>query len=139
MKRSKWIFFIWFAIGLMIQFSLPSSVGSKTGIAPGKSDRGDRWRIGYYQVSQSGSQEVKYGFLMSLSPNSHRHVGLFEAAVMVKVLNGAKPRNLTQVFEEPSLLAINLKTAELIGFYENLTLSVLASSDEFYREIIRSE
>ena len=89
--------------------------------------------------SQSGSQEVRYGLLMSLSPNSHRHVGLFEAAVIAKVLNGAKPRNLEQVFEEPSLLAINLKTAELIGFHNKLTLSVLASSDEFYQEIARPD
>lgn len=56
MKRSKWIFFIWIAIGLMIQFSLPSSVGSKIGIAPRKSDRGDRWRIGYYQ----GGEYIDY-------------------------------------------------------------------------------
>jgi len=38
MKRSKWIFVIWIAIGLIIQFSLPSSVGSETGIVPRKSD-----------------------------------------------------------------------------------------------------
>ena len=49
MKQSKWIFVIWAAIGLMIQFSLPTSVGSETGIAPRKSSRGERWRVGYYQ------------------------------------------------------------------------------------------
>ena len=111
--------------------------GVTTHSLPGLADVAIKRRIPTF--SQSGSEEVKYGLLMSLSPNSHRHVGLFEAAVMAKVLNGAKPRKLTQIFEEPSLLAINLKTAELIGFYENLTLSVLASSDEFYREIARSE
>ena len=89
--------------------------------------------------SQSGAHEVKYGLLMSLSPNAFHHVGIFEAAVIAKIFNGAKPRDLAQVFEEPSLLAINMKTAEMIGFYENLTADVLASSDVFYQEITQPE
>ena len=36
-------------------------------------------------------------------------------------------------------LAINLKTAGLIGFSINLPIEVLAAADEFYREIIRPE
>jgi len=48
-------------------------------------------------------------------------------------------RELPQVFEAPPNLAINLKTAELIGFSINLPIEVPAAADEFYREIIRPE
>ena len=89
--------------------------------------------------SQPGSDEVKYGLLLSLSRKSFRQVGLFEAAVIAKIFNNAKPRELPQVFEPSSTLAINLKTSELIGFSINLPIEVLAAADEFYREIIRPE
>ena len=77
--------------------------------------------------------------LLSLSQKSFRRVGLFEAAIIAKILNGAKPRKLPQVFEGSRTLAINLKTAELIGFSINLPIEVLAAADEFYREIINPE
>ena len=89
--------------------------------------------------SEPGSDEVKYGLLLSLSQKSFRQVGLFEAAIIAKIFNNAKPRELPQVFEASRTLAINLKTAELIGFSINLPIEVLAAADEFYREIIRPE
>jgi hypothetical protein len=61
-------------------------------------------------------------------------VGRFLAISMAKIFNGAKPRQLNQVFEEGPTIAINLKTAELIGLY--LSAEVLAASDEMYREIV---
>ena len=91
----------------------------------------------YYGVptfSQVGSREVKYGFLLSISrAQGFQPVGLFMAATFAKVFNGAKPRELNQVFEEAPNLAINLKTAEKVGLY--LYAEVLAASDEIYREI----
>lgn len=87
--------------------------------------------------SQAGSFEVKYGFLLSLSQISYQHVGKFHAQTIAKVFNGAKPNQLNQVFEEPIKLAVNLKTAEIIGFY--LNTRILAATDEFYREIINPE
>ncbi len=83
--------------------------------------------------SQLGSEEVRYGFLMSLSRPSFRPVGLFLAAIMAKVMNGATPRRLNQLFEEAPYIALNLKTAELIGLY--LYADVLAAADEIYRDI----
>ncbi len=83
--------------------------------------------------SQGGSREVGYGMLMSISRPSFKPVGRFLAATVAKVLNGAKPRQLTQLFEEPASIAINLKAAELIGLY--LYADVLAAADEIYREI----
>lgn len=83
--------------------------------------------------SQSGSREVGYGLLMSISRPSFKPVGRFLAATVAKVLNGAKPRQLPQLFEEPASIAINLMTAQLIGLY--LYADVLAAADEIYREI----
>ena len=53
--------------------------------------------------------------------------------VTAKVLNGARPGNLPQLYEEAPSIAINLKTAEVIGLY--LYADVLAAADEIYRDI----
>ena len=82
--------------------------------------------------SQAGSYEVKEGFFMSISrAGGYKPVGLFLAATIAKIFNGAKPRQLNQVFEEAPYIAINLKTAELIGQY--LNADILAAADELYR------
>lgn len=84
--------------------------------------------------SQFGSEEVKAGFLLSISrAGGFRPVGTFLAATMGKIFNGAQPRRLSQVFEDAPNIAINLKTAERIGLY--LYADVLAAADEIFREI----
>jgi len=84
--------------------------------------------------SQFGSKEVKTGFLLSISRSGgFRPAGRFFAATAAQIFNGAKPRQLNQVFEEAQKIAINLKTAEIIGFY--LHADILAAADEIYREI----
>lgn len=83
--------------------------------------------------SQSGSEEVKQGFLLSLSQAGFRYVGEFHAETFAKVFNGALPGQLDQLFEEPPKLAVNLKTAELVEFDPPLLL--LGATDEIYREI----
>ncbi len=84
--------------------------------------------------SQFGSKEVKYGFLMSISrAGGFKPAGRFFAATLSQIFNGAKPRQLNQVFEEAQNIAINLKTAELIGFY--LHADILAAADEIYSTI----
>ncbi len=84
--------------------------------------------------SQLGSQEVEWGFLLSLSQASYKYVGEFNAKVMAKVFNGAKPRQLEQLFEAPPKIAINLKTAEIIGF--NPPVDVMLAADEIYHDIV---
>ncbi len=86
--------------------------------------------------SQLGSAEVQKGLLLSISRGGHKHVGQFHAATFAKVFNGAKPRQLNQLFEEPPKFAINLKTAEEIGLY--LYADFLAAADEIYSEIDHS-
>ncbi len=83
--------------------------------------------------SQSGAKEVSYGVLLSISRPSFKPVGIFLAATAAKVLNGAKPGSLPQLYEEAPSIAINLKTAEVIGLY--LYADVLAAADQIYRDI----
>lgn len=83
--------------------------------------------------SQAGSDDVKKGMLLSISRGNFRPVGMFQAATMAKIFNGASPRRLNQLFEESPKLAINLKTAEVLGIY--LYADVLAAADEIYQEI----
>lgn len=84
--------------------------------------------------SQSGSTEVKYGFLLSLSQANFKYVGEFHAQTISKILNGAKPNKLPQLFEDPPKVAINLKTAEVIGF--NPPIVLLGAADEVFHEIV---
>ena len=83
--------------------------------------------------SQSGSEEVKNGFLVSLSQAGFKYIGEFHAQTFAKVFNGAKPSQLDQLFQEPPKIAINLKTAEIIGFDPPVVL--LGAADEIYRDI----
>lgn len=83
--------------------------------------------------SQLGSKEVQQGFLFSISRPGFKPAGLFLSATIAQVLNGAKPRQLTQVFEETPSIAINLKTAEIVGVY--LYADILAAADTIYRDI----
>jgi len=87
--------------------------------------------------SQSGSEEVKLGFLLSIAVADYKYVGQFYAGSIAKILNGAKPRQLDQVFEDPPKIAINLKTAELIGY--DPPVDVLGTADEIYQDIIKPE
>jgi ABC-type uncharacterized transport system substrate-binding protein len=85
--------------------------------------------------SQSGSEEVRFGFLVSISQGGFKYVGEFHAETFAKVFNGAYPNQLDQLFEEPPKIAINLKTAELIGF--NPPVVLLGAADEIFRSIAR--
>ena len=83
--------------------------------------------------SQSGSEEVKYGFLASISQAGFKYIGEYHAETIAKIFSGAVPRQLPQVFEEPPKIAINLKTAESIGF--NPPVDILLSADEIFNEV----
>lgn len=83
--------------------------------------------------SQSGSEEVQWGFLLSISQASFKYVGRYYAETIGKILNGARPRQLDQVFEGPPKIAINLRTAALIGF--DPPVDTLGAADEIFQEI----
>lgn len=83
--------------------------------------------------AQGRSEEVKAGFLLSISQAGFKYLGRFQAEVIAKIFNGAKPRQLDQLFEDPPKIAINLKTAEIIGY--DPPVDVLGAADEIYQEI----
>ncbi len=83
--------------------------------------------------SQTAASEVKAGFLMSIPPLDFNLPGLFSAQTIAKVFNGAKPRQIGQIYEAPPKIAINLKTADLLGL--EITTSILKQVDEVYDTI----
>ncbi len=84
--------------------------------------------------SQFGSEEVKQGFFLSTSrKGGFESAGRYFAVLIAQIFNGAAPRELNQIFEEKQNFAINLKTAESIGFY--LYADIIAAADEIYKEI----
>ena len=89
-------------------------------------------RHGIPTFSQAGSAEVELGLLMSLSRINFRKVGLFQAAIIANVFNGAKPGELVQVFEEPLNISFNIDTAVQIGFVPSADF--IAAADILYHE-----
>lgn len=80
--------------------------------------------------SMLGSEEVRRGVLMSMAQADYNPVGLFHAEVIARIFHGASPRELSQIWLSPAEIAINLKTAELIGF--DPPIDILLASDEVY-------
>ena len=83
--------------------------------------------------SMSSESEVKRGVLLSLAQAGYSHVGYFHAAVIARILNGAKPRALSMIWQAPARIALNLKTAELIGY--DPPVDILLACDEIYQTI----
>lgn len=83
--------------------------------------------------SQSGSAEVKLGVLMSIAQAGFKYVGVFHASTIGRIINGAVPRYLTQIYEEPPKIALNLETAKKIEY--NPPFDILLSADEIYEHI----
>ena len=87
--------------------------------------------------SMKGSEEVKYGVLMSISQAGFKYVGEFHAGVMARILNGAKPRDINQIWKAPPKIALNLKTAQTIGF--DPPVDILMASDEIFETVAVTE
>jgi ABC-type uncharacterized transport system substrate-binding protein len=83
--------------------------------------------------SQRGTDEVKYGALLSIARAGFKYVARFHAETIAKIFNGAKPRDLEQLFEDPPRIAINLKSAQTIGY--DPAIDVLGFSDEVFENI----
>ncbi len=82
--------------------------------------------------SQSGSKEVEQGLLMSLSRIDFKKVGMFQAAIMANVFNGAKPGELGQIFEEHLNISLNLDTAQNIAYIPSA--DIIAASDIIFQK-----
>ncbi len=85
-------------------------------------------------LSQMGESGVRSGFLMSVSiPFESKKSGRYYASVVAKIFNGAKPRSIAQISEESPNIALNLKTAEIVGLY--LQADILAAADTVFSTI----
>nr|MBF0683689.1 hypothetical protein [Pseudomonas sp.] len=84
--------------------------------------------------SMLGSEEVRRGVLMSMAQADYLPVGQFHAEVIARIFHGASPRELSQIWLSPAEIAINLKTAELIGF--DPPIDILLASDEVYDSVV---
>ena len=73
---------------------------------------------------------VRRGVLMSNAEAGFQLVGHFYAQIIAQIFNGTTPGDLPQVFEDPLRLAINMKTAKMIGYAP--TKEVMQATDEIY-------
>lgn len=80
--------------------------------------------------AQQGEAEVKNGALLSVYRADFSGVGMFGAEAIARVLNGAKPRSLPQVFVNTPNIVINLDVADKIGYAP--PFDVLLAADEIY-------
>jgi ABC-type uncharacterized transport system substrate-binding protein len=80
--------------------------------------------------SMAGSKEVERGILLSLAQADLSYVGLFHAETIARILNGAKARQLSQLWVDPPKIALNLATARIIGF--DPPVDILLAADEVY-------
>lgn len=80
--------------------------------------------------SQRGPVEVRHGVLLSIARSGFKAVGEYQAGIMAKILNGARPGELNQIFEDPKRIAINMNTASMIGF--NPPAGLMKVADERY-------
>jgi len=82
--------------------------------------------------SQAGPGEVRQGVLLSIATPDFRLKGKFHAEVMAKIINGAMPRDLSQIFELRAKIAFNKTTAKRIDLDDGLYRLILETSDEVY-------
>lgn len=80
--------------------------------------------------SMAGTSEVRAGALMSVAQSDFVYVGRFHAETIARIFNGAKPRDLPQVWQAPAKIALNLGTAEKIGY--DPAVDILLASDEIF-------
>ncbi|KTR04193.1 hypothetical protein NS365_16085 [Aureimonas ureilytica] len=80
--------------------------------------------------SMAGESEVKLGALMSVAQSDFLYVGRFHAETIARIFNGAKPRDLPQVWQAPAKIALNLRTAGEIGY--DPSVDILLASDEIF-------
>lgn len=85
--------------------------------------------------SMVGSAHVKQGILMSIAQADFSYVGRFHAETIARILNGAKPRALPQIWEDPAKIAINIRMAKTIGF--NPPVDLMLAADETYENYDR--
>lgn len=83
--------------------------------------------------SMLGESEVRRGVLMSVAQGNYTYVGHFHAETIARIFNGAKPRQLSQIWLAPAKIALNLKVAEAISY--DPPVDILLACDEIFQKI----
>ncbi|SET17880.1 ABC-type uncharacterized transport system, substrate-binding protein [Natronincola peptidivorans] len=91
------------------------------------------YEAGIPVFSQLGAQEVRHGALLSLYRADFSGIGRFGADNVTRVLKGAKPRELSQIYGDTPSIVLNLKVADRIGY--KAPFEILLSADEIYNRI----
>jgi ABC-type uncharacterized transport system substrate-binding protein len=85
--------------------------------------------------SQAGADDVKQGVLLSISNTTYKDVGKFHAETIAKIINGAKPRELGQIYESPPKIAFNKATAKVIDLKDDMFQLLSKTAQEVYDKI----
>lgn len=83
--------------------------------------------------TQNGIDDVHAGALLSLAELDMRDSGAFEADVVKKIIHGTPPHKISQYYNTPLTLALNLKTARLIEWKP--PFEVLIAVDIIFQDI----
>ncbi len=83
-----------------------------------------------------GPTLVSRGVMMGIAREDYQPLGDFYAQTIAAVFNGSKPRDLPQIYREPLKLAINLETADIIGY--DIPPNVKKIADILYDKIDRA-
>jgi ABC-type uncharacterized transport system substrate-binding protein len=84
-------------------------------------------------MSMYGADYVKAGALMTIADSRYQQRSRFTVAKVIKILQGAKPRDFPIVFAPGPRLAINLAAAQKLGW--DPPIDILASADHVFNEI----
>ncbi len=68
---------------------------------------------------------VRHGFLLSVAKTKYTGVGKFYAETIARVINGEKPGDLNQVYEDPVKISFNAATAIKIGLNPRMSITCL--------------
>lgn len=86
--------------------------------------------------SQAGSDEVRQGALLSIATSTNLTTyGKFHAEVIAKIINGAKPRELSQICEAPPKIAFNKAAAKAIDLKDEVFQLLLKTAQDVYDKI----
>ncbi len=80
--------------------------------------------------AQGGARFVQKGVLLSMAQSDFTALGLFYAQSLGRFMNGVRPGDLDQVFEDIPHIAINIRTAKRVGFSPPLDL--LSAAEDIY-------
>lgn len=87
--------------------------------------------------SQTGRNDVKNGATLTVVRSGFQEIGDFCAAQFVQIMNGSRPGELVQSYDESQVICFNLAAAEQAGL--RLPFKALLSADTIYTKIGESQ